>query len=452
MNGAVIQSTEDQITQKGLEESSAKLVPPGSLLIVGRSGILERKLPVGVTAVECTANQDLKVLTPFVSGMARYIRLILKGFETYILDELVKTGTTVRSLKYTEFQLHPYPLPPLEEEQRIVETVERLMEECDELEQQQERERTLQVQVGTSATEALQSADEEALRPAWERVREHFDTVTATPEGVDTLRQTILQLAVQGRLTERDPGDTPADELLERIQQEKQRLYDAGKIRKPKTYGGVPEGETPFNVPSEWEWAYLGKIGRWGAGSTPKRSNSDYWDGGSIPWLKIGDLNNAHVEKAEEHVTDQALDECTFKANQPGDVAVGMYGSIGKLGILELECVTNQAICVCTPMGGIPSRYLFYYLRTARETFEDLGAGGAQQNISKTKIVNTPLPLPPLEEQQRIVDAINRLLPLCDRLHEHLNDLNGRGEQLLEAALRDASVSHRDTMLTEAAA
>jgi type I restriction enzyme S subunit len=143
MNGAVIQSTEDQITQKGLEESSAKLVPPGSLLIVGRSGILERKLPVGVTAVECTANQDLKVLTPFVSGMARYIRLMLKGFEPYILDELVKTGTTVRSLKYTEFQLQPYPLPPLNEQKRIVEVVLRLMDLCETLESKLHNAETL---------------------------------------------------------------------------------------------------------------------------------------------------------------------------------------------------------------------------------------------------------------------------------------------------------------------
>jgi type I restriction enzyme S subunit len=104
---------------------------------------LERKLPVAVTAVECTANQDLKVLTPFVSGMARYIRLMLKGFEPYILDELVKTGTTVRSLKYTEFQLQPYPLPPLNEQKRIVEVVLRLMDLCETLESKLHNAETL---------------------------------------------------------------------------------------------------------------------------------------------------------------------------------------------------------------------------------------------------------------------------------------------------------------------
>jgi type I restriction enzyme S subunit len=342
MNGAVIQSTEDQITQKGLEESSAKLVPPGSLLIVGRSGILERKLPVGVTAVECTANQDLKVLTPFVSGMARYIRLILKGFEPYILDELVKTGTTVRSLKYTEFQLQPYPLPPLEEQQRIVETVDGLMDECDALEEQQERERTLQVQVGTAATEALHSAeDAEALRPAWERVREHFDTVTATSEGVDALRQTILQLAVQGRLTERDPDDTPAEVLLEQIQQEKQRLYDTGEIRKPSTFEPIPESEEPHEIPSEWEWVRVGEVGNTQTGQTPKKSEDRFY-GGRYPFLKPDNIENGKATYEGETLTEAGIQDGRIVPT--GSVLMVCIGTIGKVAVVDRKCSCNQQI------------------------------------------------------------------------------------------------------------
>lgn len=130
----VIADSQDKITAKGVENSSASLIPPQSVLIVGRSGILQRTLPVGINSVSCTVNQDIKVLVPYLPEMARYIQLLLKGHETLILKELVKGGTTVQSLKYDQFQSHPFPLPPLSEQRRIVERVERLMGWCDALE------------------------------------------------------------------------------------------------------------------------------------------------------------------------------------------------------------------------------------------------------------------------------------------------------------------------------
>jgi type I restriction enzyme S subunit len=440
MNGAVIQSTEDQITQKGLEESSAKLVPPGSLLIVGRSGILERKLPVGVTAVECTANQDLKVLTPFVSGMARYIRLILKGFEPYILDELVKTGTTVRSLKYTEFQLQPYPLPPLEEQQRIVETVDGLMDECDALEEQQERERTLQVQVGTAATEALHSAeDAEALRPAWERVREHFDTVTATSEGVDALRKTILQLAVQGRLTERDPDDTPAGKLL-------------------KTLGNgvadeIDQSRLP-SLPRNWQWTKLKDLLsnlRNGYSKAPRADSG-------TPVLRISAVRPLSVDLNDVRFLQTRPDDFEKYLAHPGDLLFIRYnGNEGLVGACAVMPSSVEAIGHPDKLirGEIqrPDLTLPSYVAVAvncgksRHHIDDKSKTTAgNYGISQTDLRSTPIPVPPVEEQARIVDVVDQLLPLCDNLNMLLFETDEHGEQLLEAALRDTSVDRPDAV------
>ena len=110
------------------------------------------------------------------------------------------------------------------------------MDACDTLEAQQEAAAQVRVRATASATQALQTAaTPAAVRTAWHRLRDHFDVLTATPDDVDALRQTILQLAVQGKLTEQDPDDEPAEELLKRIKAEKQRLYEAGEIRKPKS-------------------------------------------------------------------------------------------------------------------------------------------------------------------------------------------------------------------------
>jgi restriction endonuclease S subunit len=136
MKSDLISISEMKITKKGMDNSSANLIPNGSILIVGRSGILKRMLPVCINVKDCTVNQDLKVLIPYLKEMNEYIQLMLKGHEHFILSKLVKYGTTVHSLKYKEFELQVFPLPPLPEQKRILEKVTQLMQHCNELEQQ----------------------------------------------------------------------------------------------------------------------------------------------------------------------------------------------------------------------------------------------------------------------------------------------------------------------------
>ncbi len=129
-----VSDTEMKVTMKGVQESSTNLVPIGSLLIVGRSGILKRKLPVAINIVECTVNQDMKVIVPYIQSTNRFLQLLLWGLEGIVLKEYVKFGMTVHSLKYDEFAQMPIPFPPLSEQQRIVEKLESLMQTCDALE------------------------------------------------------------------------------------------------------------------------------------------------------------------------------------------------------------------------------------------------------------------------------------------------------------------------------
>ena len=265
------------------------------------------------------------------------------------------------------------------------------------------------------------------------------------------LKNSILQLAIQGKLVEQRPEEGTAGELFARIQEEKQRLIKAGKIKKEKPLPEIAEEEKPFEIPESWMWIRVGNCGSWGSGATPSRTNLEYYNG-TIPWLKTGDLNDGVVVKTPEHITQLALEKTSVRLNPVGSVLMAMYGAtIGKLGILGIEATTNQACCACIPYEGIYNKYLFYFLMAFRNKFIKMGEGGAQPNISKEKIVNTLFSLPPFAEQKRIVVKIEELLPYIDRYEQawgKLEQFNSRfpedmKKSLLQYAIQGKLVEQR---------
>jgi type I restriction enzyme S subunit len=244
----------------------------------------------------------------------------------------------------------------------------------------------------------------------------NLNLLAKAPNGVARLRELILTLAVQGKLVAQDPKDEPASELLLKIRAEKDRLIADKKIRRLKPLESIDENEYWFVLPSNWEWERLGNLGDWGAGATPSRSNSSYY-GGDIPWFKSGELTADFISESEETVTDAALRDCSLRLNQVGDVLIAMYGAtIGKTAILSVVATTNQAVCACTPFMGLSNTYLLLLMKALKPYFISIGAGGAQPNISREKVVATIIGLPPLAEQSRIVTRVEELMRLCDAL------------------------------------
>lgn len=232
----------------------------------------------------------------------------------------------------------------------------------------------------------------------------------------EDMKKSILQYAIQGKLVEQRLEEGTGAELYKQMQAEKQRLIKEKKIKKEKTLVEITDDEIPFDIPETWIWIRVGDVGSWGSGATPPRINPAYY-GGSIPWLKTGDLNDGFIKEVPEFITELALEKTSVRLNPVGSVLMAMYGAtIGKLGILEIPVTTNQACCACIPYAGMYNKYLFYYLMSMRQTYIGMAEGGAQPNISKEKIVNSILPLPPLEEQHRIVAKLEEILPLCERL------------------------------------
>ena len=186
-----------------------------------------------------------------------------------------------------------------------------------------------------------------------------------------------------------------------------EKILDTGEVK-------CIDEEIPFEIPQGWEWCRMGSIGDWGAGATPAKGNPDYY-GGSILWLRTGELNNGIVYDSEIKVTKKALQECSLRMNRIGDVLIAMYGAtIGKVAIVGKELTTNQACCACTPFG-IYNYFLFFFLMGSQIDFIKKGEGGAQPNISREKLVSHLMPIPPLTEQYRIVEKIQYLLPLVEK-------------------------------------
>lgn len=233
----------------------------------------------------------------------------------------------------------------------------------------------------------------------------------------EQLKKSILQAAIQGKLTEQLPEDGDARDLLKDIQKEKARLTKEGKIRKEKPLPEITEDEIPFDIPDSWCWVRLGNVGQWAAGTTPSRSNANYYVKGTIPWLKTGDLNDDIINEIPEFITELALKNTSLKLQPKGSVLIAMYGAtIGKIGLLNIEATTNQACCSCVPYCGVYNWYVFYYLMSHKDNFIKQGAGGAQPNISKEKIVSDIIPIPPLDEQKRIVERLKEFLSEIDKL------------------------------------
>ena len=312
---------------------------------------------------------ELVVLRGIIVNTAFYLLLIKSDWYISEGTKYFKGVVGQQRVHKDIFTTLQVPMPPLREQQKIVDSVKKWFSAIDEIE--------------NGATE--------------------LETV------IKQVKSKILDLAVSGKLVPQDPNDEPAIELLKRIN-------PAFEPCDNSHYENLP-----FEEPDGWCWATLGSIGKWQSGATPSRMRKDYY-GGDIPWLKTGDLNDWYITDIPEYITQQALNETSVKLNPAGSILIAMYGAtIGKIGILTMPATTNQACCACISHNGIEQMYLFYYLLSHKEEFVRQGGGGAQPNISKEKIVETLIPIPPLSEQLRIIKAIEAIFNQIDTITAELS-------------------------------
>jgi len=353
----------DHLSELGFEQS--RKLPVNTILVTCIGATIGK---TGITTVAGSCNQQINAIVPnwYVTHSFIYYVCISDYMQIEIKSNA--SATTLPILNKGNFSNLLFPLPPLAEQHRIVAEIERWFSLID----------TIEI-----SKDDLQATIKQA-------------------------KSKILDLAIHGKLVPQDPNDEPAIELLKRINPDFTSC-DNGHYT-----------QLPFETPQNWCWTTLGKIGKWQSGSTPNRLNKDYYNG-NIPWLKTGDLNDGYITHIPESITEKALNETSVKLNPTGSVLIAMYGAtIGKIGILTFPATTNQACCACEVFNGIDKEFLFLFLLSHREEFIKMGGGGAQPNISKEKIINTYIPLPPFAEQKRIVNTVNVLFTKLDDIMESL--------------------------------
>jgi len=378
------------ITEKGLNESSAQLMPMGTVLYSSRA-------PIGYIAIaenDISTNQGFKSLVPFLKEINLYAYYCLIAFTPDIQSRA--SGTTFKEISGAEFGRTIIPLPSLSEQHRIVAKIEELLPYIEK----------------------------------YGKTEEHLTVLNTTfPKA---LKKSILQEAVQGKLVPQNPDDEPASVLLERIRAEKQKLIKEGKIKKDKhesviiTRDKIPyeiqdgkerciADEVPFEIPDSWCWCRLGTIFQHNTG---KALNSSNHQGTKMQYITTSNLywDRFELDKLKEMLfTESEVEKCTVRK---GDLLVCEGGDIGRAAIWNYDYPIRIQNHIHRLRSYAPVEiYFFYYVFYLYKRAGLIGGKGIGiQGLSSNAIDQLFIPLPPLEEQKRIVAKIEELTKYCEML------------------------------------
>ncbi|WP_458260168.1 restriction endonuclease subunit S [Vibrio jasicida] len=350
-------------------------------------------------------------------------------------------GTTVHTLTIARANNVVTPFPPIKEQDRIVAKVDELMTLCDQLEQQTEASMEAHQVLVTKLLDTLtNSTDADELMQNWARISEHFDTLFTTEASIDQLKQTILQLAVMGKLVPQDPTDEPAAKLLELIAEEKAQLIKDKKIKKQKALPPIADDEKPFELPNGWEWCRLGSAcKKLTDGSHNPPPNHE----GGFPMLSCKEIYDGRIDfsLASRFVDQDGFDkENKRTAIKAGDVLLNIVASIGRSAIVPEKFppfVLQRNVAVLD--SEISSEYLTEFLMSpmALNYYDKNAKGTAQKVIYLGKLSEMLVPVPPQCEQDRIVKQLREMMDLCSKLKLWITNA-----QVSQVKLTEAIVEH----------
>lgn len=382
----------------------------------------------------------IRVVTPI---FIKLINIFLKS--SIIVDFLLATATgTANQANIGAVALRnlPIPLPPLAEQKRIVEKVDELMGLCDRYEVGKQTRDNLRQQLRASVIASLMNAEtDEELDAAWAFVRDNWHNISQHPEDIDSLRQTILHLAVRGKLVLQNPDDEPAEKLLKVIAT-KHASY-AKNFRKPKGLPSLKDVDKPFELPFGWSWCRFTEIGQLDRGKSKHRPRNDslLYENGSIPLVQTGDVARANgvIETYTALYNHQGLAQSRLWSK--GTLCITIAANIGDSAILGFDACFPDSIVGFLPTEPISdSRYFEFLIRTLKSRLEDFAPSTAQKNINLGILDEVLIPLPPLAEQKRIVAKVDELMQLCDQLEASLRQSQQRAESLAASAISHLTI------------
>ncbi|WP_394967532.1 restriction endonuclease subunit S [uncultured Helicobacter sp.] len=254
---------------------------------------------------------------------------------------------------------------------------------------------------------------------AFEKIDTSVELLKANLANLDELAQSVLDRAF-------NPLEDSAD--------------STESTQNPSTH----DTQSPYPLPQHWEWKTLGEIANTSSGSTPLRNRKEYWENGTIHWLKSGELNDSYINLVEEKITEEALKHSPVKLLDKGTLLIAMYGATaGKLGILNVQTTTNQAICAFLhkDLNNLKffEKFLFYFLLSIRSKIISDSFGGAQPNISQAYIKSLQIPLPKdIKEQEQIAMHLDSVFDKIQKLKELYSAQLQDYEELKQSLLTQA--------------
>ena len=398
---------------------------------------------------KCSIVEEIREPATFGAFLAA-LRLdqVLPTYAKYFLSseysaEAFRKGsaqtTNIANITFSTIRNHYFSLPPSPEQHRIVAKVDELMALCDQLEKSRTAQEETRNRLTAASLARLNDHAPETFQTDARFALDSLPSMTARPDQIKQLRQTILNLAVRGKLVQQEASDEPASELLARIAKAK---LDAIKNSRTNPVVCDNSGMT-FELPPLWEWVRLGDITHIGTGLTPSKAQPSYYEGGSIPWINSSATSENIICEARYFVTEKAIEECRLKIYQTGSLVIALYGqgkTRGQVSELGLDAAVNQACAVVQwlPSFGDMKDFVRLTLEQQYEAMREMAEGGPQPNLNVGKIKERLIAFPPLSEQKRIVAKVHELMGICDRLETSLTAGETARSRLLDTLLHEA--------------
>ena len=411
-----------------IENESLGMVKDGA---VGKIFLLPPKSSVIGTMAYIQANENLNL---------KYLYYFLQtiNFNQYI------SGSVIPHIYFRDYKKEKIPLPPLSTQKAIVEKLENAFAHIDEAVRHLKAVQTNIPRLKSSLLHCAFNGKLTESQITTPTSTLSFSQRKSNPSPLPLTKEMLPFFCTKGEpahsplLAKNRAGGTTAPAFSDFSHHEvgAESHYDCHS----KALAKESKDNNTHTLPQGWEFKTLGEIALTTSGGTPSRKNMEYWNG-NIKWLKSGELNDDYIKDSEESITQKGLDNSSAKIFQKGTLLIALYGAtIGKLGILDIDLSTNQAICGIIPLqeNCLEIKYLFYYLFSLRKKMLQDAFGGAQLNISQSYLRGLPIPLPPLATQNQIVQILESKFAHLEKLAQFVNESLENLQRLKSSLLNQA--------------
>ncbi len=438
-NGEVSTESAVKVDYKDIYENF--MVEKGDLLLT-MSGGTTGKMGIYRLDEKALQNQrvgNLKIIdnTKVYDG---YRNLFFESSTKKILS--LAYGGAQPNISTTLIESLDFPLPPLDEQKRIVEKVDKLKELINQFREKiQKRDKVRQVLKASIMNEIEKSNSNHDLLENLELIFRNFDSVVKTKEDIKDIRDLVLSLAVKGKLVPQDPIDEPANILLEKIKAEKEQLIKDKKIKKDKDLAPITEEEIPFEIPENWQWVRLGEILTKltdGAHQTPKYTEI------GVPFISVKDLSSGIIDFSNTRFISEEEHKELYKRCDPqyGDLLLTKVGTTGIPKVVDTE--TEFSLFVSVALLKFNKQSLFNYFLEyliksplVQKQVDENTKGVGNKNWVLKAIANTLIILPPLAEQKRIVLQVEKLMKVCDELEKLVEKSQKEANKLMGSLMNE---------------